>query len=77
MYYFEYKNEDYMALGTRDGSVIVKQTEHMMSKLSYCQFELEQADSKVTVMQFEPGGRLVVGTKSGSLFFYDLGKKEL
>lgn len=63
---FEYKNDEYFAVGMTDGSVQIRVGEQIMSKNCWAVVEPpKEEDDKVTCINFFFPNKLVIGSKQG------------
>lgn len=81
---FEHKNEEYFALGMRDGTAVIKPTGSVLSPNILCHIipptdsdeeAKELAQDKVTFIGYIFPSKIVFGSKEGRISFYDMAKK--
>lgn len=78
---FEHKNEEYFALGMRDGSVVIKPTGSILSNTIYDYLaspeETVESDGreKITFLGYNFPGKLMIGSSQGRITFYEIEKK--
>jgi hypothetical protein len=74
---FEYRNEEYFALGMRDGSLVIKPTGSILNSKTFAHVEPprepgEDLNDKVTAFSLFDTKSVVFGSKEGKLTFYDM-----